>query len=109
MQVSQHRKPESEVLALRRELGRWLKQMREESNLSQRQLADLLGIEYYTFISQLETGRGRIPPERYVDWASSFGMTPRDFVMVLLRHYEPSTFSSLFPDEEQTNVVQLKS
>lgn len=92
---------EPDSLALRRQAGRWLKQKREERNLSQRQLADLLGLEYYTFISQLETGRGRIPPERYADWAAALAMTPRDFVFVLMRYYDPITFSLLFPEETE--------
>jgi transcriptional regulator with XRE-family HTH domain len=90
---------ETEAIRLRREAGRWLKQKREERNLSQRQVADLLGIEYYTFISQLETGRGRIPPERYVDWAKALDIKPRDFVYTLMRYYDPVTFAILFPSE----------
>lgn len=95
---------EPEAHLLRRQAGRWLKQKREERNLSQRQLADMLGLEYYTFISQLETGRGRIPPERYVDWARSLGMEPREFVYVLMRYYDPVTFSILFPDAEADDL-----
>ena len=54
----------SNVTDLRHEGGRWLKGRREQLGLSQRQLAQRVGVEYYTFISQLETGRGRIPPDR---------------------------------------------
>jgi transcriptional regulator with XRE-family HTH domain len=39
---------------LRVELGLWLKALRTEQALSQRELAALLKLEYYTFISQLE-------------------------------------------------------
>ena len=42
------------------ELGVWLRSLREERGLSQRQLANQLSLDYYTFISQLETGRGKI-------------------------------------------------
>lgn len=91
---------EPKTQLLRRQAGHWLKQKREERNLSQRQLADLLGLDYYTFISQLETGRGRIPPERYADWARSLGMEPHDFVYVLMRYYDPITFSILFPNAD---------
>ena len=56
------RRSASDVQDLRRDGGRWLKDQRERVGLSQRQLAELVGAEYYTFISQLETGRGRIPP-----------------------------------------------
>ena len=55
--------------SLRREAGAWLRELREKKGLSQRELATLVGAEYYTFISQLETGRGRLPPDRYRDWA----------------------------------------
>ena len=101
-------KSDSETLALRRQAGSWLKQKREDRNLSQRQMADVLGIEYYTFVSQLETGRGRIPPERYADWARALGMEPRELVFTLMRYYDPITFSILFPEEEETVVNQDK-
>lgn len=103
MQTSPDR-AEPEAQLLRRQAGRWLKQKREEQNLSQRQLADLVGLDYYTFVSQLETGRGRIPPERYADWARALGMTPRDFVHVLMRYYDPVTFSILFPDADTESL-----
>jgi transcriptional regulator with XRE-family HTH domain len=58
--------------------GRWLKECREAAGLSQRQLADLVGAEYHTFISQLETGRGRIPPDRYKAWAQALKIRSRN-------------------------------
>ena len=85
-----------ETNQLRREGGKWLKQLREDSGLSQRQLADLVGAEYYTFISQLESGRGRIPPDRYRLWAKSLKQDPRMFVQELLRYYDPVTHAILF-------------
>ena len=60
------RRTSTEVQELRRDGGRWLKELREKAGVSQRELAAAVGAEYYTFISQLETGRGRIPPDRYV-------------------------------------------
>lgn len=86
----------TDVQDLRREGGRWLKERRERLGLSQRQLAERLGAEYYTYISQLETGRGRIPPDRYCDWASALEMQSRDFVVGVLRYYDPITHSILF-------------
>ena len=89
----------TEVQVLRREGGRWLKQCREEAGLSQRQLAEAVGAEYYTFISQLETGRGRIPPDRYQVWAQALKIPAREFVRNLLRFYDPVTYKILFGDE----------
>lgn len=101
MHSSLQKRNESETLVLRRQAGKWLKRRREACGLSQRQLADRLGLDYYTFVSQLETGRGRIPPERYADWSQALGMESRDFVFVLMRYYDPITFTLLFPEEAQ--------
>ncbi len=86
-----------DVQELRKEAGRWLKQLREAKGLSQRQVAEATGTEYYTFVSQLETGRGRIAPEKYESWAQTFGVEPKLFVKTLLRYYDPVTYEILFP------------
>ncbi|KQP89788.1 helix-turn-helix transcriptional regulator [Methylobacterium sp. Leaf113] len=96
-----HQRLDSEgVLELRREGGRYLKELREARGLSQRQLANLVGAEYYTFISQLETGRGRIPPDRYRAWAEALDVDPKDLVQSLMRFYDPITYGILFQSDE---------
>ncbi|MBS7701464.1 helix-turn-helix transcriptional regulator [Chelatococcus sp. YT9] len=85
-----------DVQALRREAGKWLKERREAVGLSQRELATLVGAQYYTFISQLEIGRGRIPPERYREWAGHLKMDPKEFVQTLMMFYDPVTYELLF-------------
>ena len=82
------------------ELGIWLKSLREECGLSQRQLANQLGLDYYTFISQLETGRGKIPSGRYPDWAKALDQDPKTFMTTLLRFYEPEAYEMLFGDSK---------
>jgi transcriptional regulator with XRE-family HTH domain len=84
------------VQELRRSGGLWLKELREKRGLSQRQLAKLVGAEYYTFVSQLETGRGRIPPDRYRVWAEALGVPPAEFVRELMKYYDPVTHGILF-------------
>src|SRR5262245_65326891 len=42
--------------------GAWLCELRKKHGLSQRELARRVGAEFYTVISQLEAGLGRIPP-----------------------------------------------
>jgi DNA-binding XRE family transcriptional regulator len=87
-----------DTAGLRREAGHWLKELREARGLSQRQLAAEVGVEYYSFISQLETGHGRIPPDRYLIWAKALDTCPRDFVTRLMRFYDPVTYAILFGD-----------
>jgi transcriptional regulator with XRE-family HTH domain len=88
-----------DTLELRREAGRWLKERREAAGLTQRQLAERTGVDYYTFISQLENGRGRIPPDKYRIWARALRMDPRDFVLALLPYYDPITYEILYPSD----------
>lgn len=81
---------------LRSQAGSWLRELREKQNLSQRELAAKVGADYYTFISQLETGRGRIPPDRYLAWATALSVDPQDFVRTLMSYYDPVTYGILF-------------
>ena len=69
MYAHQTKLASAEVQELRREGGRYLRELREARGLSQRQMATLIGADFYTFVSQIETGRGRIPPDRYRVWA----------------------------------------
>lgn len=85
-----------EVQNRRKAAGRWLRELREQQGLSQRELAGLVGVEYYAFISQLEGGHGRIPPERYKPFANALGVQPRDFVISMLKYYDPDTYRILF-------------
>ena len=97
------RRDMSDVKDLRREGGRWLKERRERLGLSQRDFAHRVGAEHYTFISQLETGRGRIPPDRYKDWARALDMHSQDFVRQILRYYDPITYDLLFSPNDEPN------
>ena len=81
---------------LRREGGKWLKEKREQANLSQRQLAAKVGAEYYTLISQLETGRGRVASDQYLVWSEVLGVLREEFVRAMLRFYDPVTYDILF-------------
>ena len=81
---------------LRVQAGAWLRELREGRGLSQRELAQKVGAEYYTFISQLEHGRGRIPPDRYLVWADALGVDPREFVRGLMSYYDPVTYDIVF-------------
>jgi transcriptional regulator with XRE-family HTH domain len=59
------RESAANVQELRRAGGEWLRKLRERRGLSQRDLAKLVGVEYYTFISQIEMGRGRVRADHY--------------------------------------------
>lgn len=82
--------------SLRREAGRWLKAAREAAGLTQAELAEKTGLRYYTFVSQVENGLGRVPIEAQAIWAQSLGLDPTQFARTLLRYYEPELYRLLF-------------
>jgi DNA-binding XRE family transcriptional regulator len=81
---------------LRHDAGRWLRELREKRGLSQRELAKKVGARYYTLVSQLEHGRGRIPPEDYITWANALGVAAGPFVRRLMSFYDPVTYDIIF-------------
>jgi transcriptional regulator with XRE-family HTH domain len=90
---------QDEVLRLRQEAGRWLRSLREAQGLSQRDLAKAVGIDYYTFISQIESGRGRVPPAQIRAWAAALRISPRDMAITLMRFYDPLNHELIFGEQ----------
>lgn len=91
---------------LRVEAGAWLRSLREERGLSQREFAERVGAVYHTFISQIEAGRGRIPPERYETWAKALEVDPREFSIKMLKFYEPATYDLIFGSRKPRVVAR---
>ena len=59
-------------------------------------MAEKTGLRYYTFVSQVENGLGRVPIEAQAVWAQSLGLDPSQFARTLLRYYEPELYRLLF-------------
>ena len=83
-------------LKLRKKGGRYLKKLRVSAGLTQRDVAEKTGFKYYTFISQIENGSGRIPPNLYAAYATAVGVEPSEFVTNMLKFYDPYTYKALF-------------
>ena len=86
----------SSAAELRRQAGSWLKARRIELGLSQRTLAERVNMEYYTFISQIEAGKGRVPAERLRHWAQALEMDPAEFAITLMKYYDPHNYELIF-------------
>jgi transcriptional regulator with XRE-family HTH domain len=84
---------------LRKQAGAWLKELRTDAGLSQMQLADRLGYKYYTFISQIENGFGRLPTDSMEAWARALGVNPLHFAKKLISFYEPELYRMLYEVE----------
>jgi transcriptional regulator with XRE-family HTH domain len=85
---------------LRKKAGSWLRSRRSELGLSQRELAHRVNMEYYTFISQIEAGRGRVPADRLREWSVALEMEPREFAINLMKYYDFHTFDMIFGSSE---------
>jgi len=81
---------------LRQQAGRWLKTARETQGLTQAELAERVGLRYYTFVSQVESGLGRLPIETQGAWATALGLDPSELARTLLAYYEPELYRLLF-------------
>jgi transcriptional regulator with XRE-family HTH domain len=95
-EAMQFAKADSEAKQLRKQAGGWLKELRAAAGLSQIQLAQILGFKYYTFISQVENGFGRVPTESMEAWARAVDANPSEFARKLLSYYEPELYRLLF-------------
>jgi len=87
------------VRQLRKDAGKWLKEQRRAAGLSQMDLATILGLKYYTFISQVENGFGRVPSGTMKSWACALGIPPELFARTLLAYYDPDLHRLLFEEE----------
>lgn len=90
-------KQQGEAAAARRkEAGLYVRRLREKTELTQRELAMKLNFDYYTFISQVESGAARVPPESMELWAKVLEVPKQEFAKTLLRHYDPHMFEALY-------------
>lgn len=94
--VPQNSEEQVSASELRKKAGIWLRTRRSELGLSQRELACRVNMEYYTFISQIEAGRGRVPADRLRDWAEALEMEPKEFAINLMKYYDPLTYDMIF-------------
>ena len=86
----------AQTKVLRQEAGRWLKAARESVGLTQAQLSEAVGLRYYTFVSQVESGVGRLPIETQAAWAKALRLDEAEFAKTLLAYYEPELHRLLF-------------
>ena len=98
MAYTKHRGDKVAARKKRIEAGAFIKSLRlaHDPKLTQSALADKLKLPYYTFISQVETGTARVPPESQVAWAKALGVDPQEFAKKLLSCYDPHTYKALF-------------
>lgn len=96
----------AQTKVLRQEAGRWLKAAREHAGLTQAQLSEEVGLRYYTFVSQVESGVGRLPIETQAAWAKALRLDEAQFAKTLLAYYEPELHRLLFGTAASANQAR---
>lgn len=86
----------AEAAVLRKEAGSYLKGLREAAEKTQRDVANEVGFEYYTMVSQIEGGKIRLPPAHLTSYAKALKVDPVEMTKRLLSYYDPLTFDVLF-------------
>lgn len=95
MAYTEYRNTTEHAKLLRKQAGKYIRSLRESRDLTQNDLAKLLGLDYYTFVSQVETGHARVPPESIAEWAQALRVPVAEFAMNLLKFYDPFMYQAL--------------
>ena len=80
----------------KRAAGEYVKILREAAGMTQLEVTKALGLNHYTFVSQVETGQTRLPSERIAGWADALRADRRAFAKRLLHYYNPHAWEALF-------------
>ena len=83
------------------QVGAYLRALREKSGLTQRELAQRIGLTYYTFLSQIEKGSGTVQPSLYHRYAEALGVDLREFTKQMVRSHDPVAYEILFGNGEE--------
>lgn len=67
----------------------------ENSDLTQREIADRIGFKHANIISMLKNGETRVPLDRIPALAQTLGMDERLFLMVAIEEYHPGVHEVL--------------
>ena len=86
-------------------LGAIVKSHRTEAGLTQRQLADLLNLDYYSMISQIENGYVSIPPTLWRPLAEALEIEVNEWVIWCLIDIQPDVYDAVFGKVYRGNVV----
>lgn len=81
---------------LRKRMGEWLKQRREDVGHTQASAAAKLQLDWAALVSQVERGVTAVPAHDIVLWATMLDMTPEEFATKWLYYIQPSVYHALF-------------
>ncbi len=91
----------------RSNLGARLKEARTAQGFTQKALAEAVGIEYYTMVSQMELGYISIPAALWGPIADVLKMDKSDWVLLCLNEYQPDLYRALFSNRSRREAAKV--
>ncbi|MDO5647384.1 helix-turn-helix transcriptional regulator [Paracoccus sp. (in: a-proteobacteria)] len=85
-------------------LGNELRNKRTAAGFTQKALADAIGLEYYTMVSQMELGYIAIPPSLWVPIANTLCIDRHDWVLRCMREHYPEVKDALFGGKSRAEI-----
>lgn len=87
-------------------LGEALRNKRTSEGYTQKALADALGIEYYTMVSNMELGHMSIPPSLWGPIANALRMNRQEWILMCLSEIQPEVYRALFGIKDHHEVAK---
>ena len=88
----------------RKRFGQLIKSLRQTAQLTQHDVAVHLDYKYLSFVSQLETGKQRIPPQDIKSFALLYGVDIHAFAKECVRAYESENyFKCIYKETDRGN------
>jgi transcriptional regulator with XRE-family HTH domain len=103
--MHQQQKVNPEIVALRKQAGTYLKGLRAQASLTQREVSIGLNMKYYTMVAQMEAGTARVPPESYTAYAEVLGVDAQTFTIRLMEYNDPHIYKVLFGKQSKGGAL----
>ena len=87
-------------------IGAAVKQARKDLDMTQRELAKALGLDYFTLISQIENGYITLPPTMWTPIAEALSIPPGPWAVRCLLEIQPDVYEALFQDRSLDEVIK---
>ena len=83
-------------LIARKNFGQMIQQRRQEIDMTQPELAEKTNQKFFTFVSNVENGRAKIPTVDLKIWARALKVNRNQFVQNYLFAADPPLYNALF-------------
>lgn len=87
--------------------GSYIRRLRRALDISQSELAIIMGIESRNMICAIERGHVTVPPSSYRSLAEALRVDPREFTVRMMAWNDPQTYAGLFNNMDVKVAILL--